>query len=56
MNFLEKFLKKSLKQMVCKDKNLLISGEIVKERGSIRPIFGLTISAIIKFCITFEFY
>ena len=42
--------------MGCKDKNLLISGEIVKELVSIRPIFGLTISAFIEFCIIFEFY
>ena len=43
--------------MGCKDKNLLISEEIVKKKlGSIRPIFGLTISAIMKLCIIFEFY
>ena len=43
--------------MGCKDKNLLISEEIVKKKlGSIRPIFALTLSAIIKFCIILEFY
>ena len=40
-----------------KDKNLVISEEIVEKKlGSIRPFFGLTISAIIKFCISFDFY
>ena len=43
--------------MGCKDQNLLISEEIVKKKlGSIRPSFGLTISAIVKFCIILEFY